>query len=46
MAAIDVKQEIQQQQQQEVLQLLDPQIQDYFKKELGHNQLTSVQVFF
>jgi len=46
MAAIDVKQEIQQQQQQEVLQLLDPQIQDYFKKELGHTQLTSVQVFF
>nr|CAD2189101.1 unnamed protein product [Meloidogyne enterolobii] len=41
MAAIDVKQEIQQ--QEEVLQLLDPQIQNYFKKGLGHTQLTSVQ---
>uniref|UniRef100_A0A915LLW4 ATP-dependent RNA helicase n=1 Tax=Meloidogyne javanica TaxID=6303 RepID=A0A915LLW4_MELJA len=43
MAATDDKQEIQQQQQEEVLQLLDPQIQNYFKKELGHTQLTSVQ---
>nr|CAD2130113.1 unnamed protein product [Meloidogyne enterolobii] len=41
MAATDGKQEIQQ--QEEVLQLLDPQIQNYFKKELGHTQLTSVQ---
>ncbi|CAK5120876.1 unnamed protein product [Meloidogyne enterolobii] len=43
MAATDGKQEIQQ--QEEVLQLLDPQIQNYFKKGLGHTQLTSVQVF-
>nr|CAD2172246.1 unnamed protein product [Meloidogyne enterolobii] len=41
MASTDVKQEIQQ--QEEVLQLLDPQIQNYFKKGLGHTQLTSVQ---
>ncbi|CAK5085252.1 unnamed protein product [Meloidogyne enterolobii] len=41
MAATDGKQEIQQ--QEEVLQLLDPQIQNYFKKGLGHTQLTSVQ---